>query len=202
MKLGEKLQILRKSRGLTQEELARKIYVSRTAVSKWESGRGMPGIDSLKAISEYFSVPTDVLLLDKKDLPCKPKSNFFSDYGEFLFAFMDLRRVLLFCLPVFAQRSHGAAKAVSILNFAPVNPAVKVILILICLSDFALGVAEMILIAKVEKSVRFKIYSLSVLLNLFTALCFIITLNPYAGVFSACLLIFKVLIGLKIKMTR
>lgn len=38
MKLGEKLQILRKSRGLTQEELARKIYVSRTAVSKWESG--------------------------------------------------------------------------------------------------------------------------------------------------------------------
>lgn len=202
MKLGEKLQILRKSRGLTQEELARKIYVSRTAVSKWESGRGMPGIDSLKAISEYFSVPTDVLLSDEKDLPCKSKSNFFSVYGKFLFAFTDLRRVLFFCLPVFAQRSHGAAKAVSILNFAPVNPAVKVILILICLSGFALGVAEMILIARVEKSVRFKIYSLSILLNLFTALCFMVTLNPYAGVFSVCLLIFKVFIGLKIKMTR
>ena len=48
MEFGEKLRQLRKSRGLTQEELADALYVSRTAVSKWESGRGYPGIDSLK----------------------------------------------------------------------------------------------------------------------------------------------------------
>ena len=50
MEFNEKLQELRKSRSLTQEELAEALYVSRTAVSKWESGRGYPGIDSLKVV--------------------------------------------------------------------------------------------------------------------------------------------------------
>ena len=62
MEFNEKLQELRKQRGLTQEELAELLYVSRTAISKWESGRGYPNIDSLKAISKYFSVSLDELL--------------------------------------------------------------------------------------------------------------------------------------------
>ena len=62
MEFNEKLQELRRSRGLTQEELAEKLYVSRTAVSKWESGRGYPNIDSLQAISGFFSVTVDELL--------------------------------------------------------------------------------------------------------------------------------------------
>ena len=55
MELGEKLQELRKNMGLTQEELAESLFVSRTAISKWESGRGYPSIDSLKEISKFFS---------------------------------------------------------------------------------------------------------------------------------------------------
>ena len=47
MEFNEKLQSLRKNKGLTQEELAEALYVSRTAISKWESGRGYPSIDSL-----------------------------------------------------------------------------------------------------------------------------------------------------------
>ena len=48
MEFHEKLQELRKKKGLTQEELAEMLFVSRTAVSKWETGRGYPSIDSLK----------------------------------------------------------------------------------------------------------------------------------------------------------
>jgi transcriptional regulator with XRE-family HTH domain len=49
LELNEKLQELRKQKELTQEELAEILFVSRTAISKWESGRGYPNIDSLKA---------------------------------------------------------------------------------------------------------------------------------------------------------
>ena len=47
MEFNEKLVQLRKSRNMTQDELAEALYVSRAAVSKWESGRGLPSIDSL-----------------------------------------------------------------------------------------------------------------------------------------------------------
>lgn len=62
MEFNEKLKELRSSRGLTQEELSEALFVSRTAISKWESGRGYPSIDSLREISDFFSVTIDELL--------------------------------------------------------------------------------------------------------------------------------------------
>ena len=62
MELNEKLQELRKQKGFTQEELAEILFVSRTAISKWESSRGYPNIDSLKAIAKFFGVTVDELL--------------------------------------------------------------------------------------------------------------------------------------------
>ena len=75
MEFHEKLQELRKSRGLTQEELAGILFVSRTAISKWESGRGYPSIDSLKEISNYYSVTIDDLLSGEKLLSIAEKEN-------------------------------------------------------------------------------------------------------------------------------
>ncbi|MDD2620002.1 MAG: helix-turn-helix transcriptional regulator, partial [Syntrophomonadaceae bacterium] len=66
MEFNEKLQELRKQKKLTQEELAEILFVSRTAISKWESGRGYPSIESLKAISEFFLVSIDELLSGKE----------------------------------------------------------------------------------------------------------------------------------------
>ena len=59
---------MRKNRGFTKEELAQVLYVSRTAISKWESGRGYLSIDSLKEISNYFGVTIDDLLFGMVDL--------------------------------------------------------------------------------------------------------------------------------------
>ena len=64
MELSEKLVKLRKQSGMTQEELAAKIYVTRTAVSKWENGKGYPAIDSLKLLSSVYGVSLDELVSD------------------------------------------------------------------------------------------------------------------------------------------
>lgn len=62
MEFHEKLLQLRKQKGMTQEQLAEELFVSRTAISKWESGKGYPNIDSLKSISKLFGVTIDELL--------------------------------------------------------------------------------------------------------------------------------------------
>lgn len=64
MTFGEKLKKLRCDNGLTQEQLAEKIFVTRTAISKWETDKGYPSIDSLKQLSNLFQVSIDDLISD------------------------------------------------------------------------------------------------------------------------------------------
>ncbi len=64
MTFSEKLKQLRTSKGLTQDEMAQKLFVTRTAISKWETGKGYPAIDSLKLISKLFAVSIDELISD------------------------------------------------------------------------------------------------------------------------------------------
>lgn len=68
MTLGEKLKSARKSAGLTQGQLAEKLIVSRQAVTKWESGKGMPDIDNLRKLSKLLNVSVDYLLDDGESL--------------------------------------------------------------------------------------------------------------------------------------
>ena len=68
MEFNEKLQELRKNKNLTQEQLAEMLFVSRTAISKWESGRGYPSIDSLKEISKQVNDIIDFFNFHKDDL--------------------------------------------------------------------------------------------------------------------------------------
>ena len=63
MEFGEKIQKLRNRNKWTQEHLAEKLYVSRTAVSKWESGKGYPNIDSLKEIAKIIIYDIFIILL-------------------------------------------------------------------------------------------------------------------------------------------
>lgn len=61
---GDKLKKLRTDNDLTQDELAEKIMVTRTAISKWETNRGYPSIDSLKELSKLFDISIDELIQD------------------------------------------------------------------------------------------------------------------------------------------
>ena len=119
MEFNEKLQELRKQKGLTQEELAEKLYVSRTAISKWESGRGYPSIDSLKTIAKFFSVTVDQLLSADEALSLaeEDRSRTRANFCDLIFGLLDLSMALLLFLPLFAERSGEVIKEVSALTF-------------------------------------------------------------------------------------
>lgn len=61
MTLGENLQELRRAAGLSQEEVAGRLFVSRQSVSKWENGQAEPGVENLKALAELYGVSMDEL---------------------------------------------------------------------------------------------------------------------------------------------
>ena len=69
MALSERLYELRKGAGLSQEQLAERLGVSRQAVSKWETGSAVPESETLVAISTYFDVSLDYLMKDGTPLP-------------------------------------------------------------------------------------------------------------------------------------
>ena len=84
MTLGEKIKESRKQCGLSQEQLAEKMSVSRSAVAKWETDKGMPDVDNLKALSQLLSVSVDYLLDDGEaidELVMREPYNL-SEYGK------------------------------------------------------------------------------------------------------------------------
>ena len=68
MTLADKLKEARKNAGLTQIELAEKLSVSRQAITKWETGKGIPDVDNLRMISRVLNVSIDFLLDDEEVL--------------------------------------------------------------------------------------------------------------------------------------
>ena len=116
MEFHEKLQELRKSRGLTQEELAEALFVSRTAISKWESRRGYPSIDSLKEISRYFAVSIDDLLSGEQLITIAEKENRsnLNTICDLLLGFVDLFSLMLIFLPLYPKPVNGYIYSVNL----------------------------------------------------------------------------------------
>ena len=72
MSLAEKMIELRKQNGLSQQDLADRLGVSRQAISRWETGAVQPLADSVKSLAQVFQVSTDYLLNDDLDTPTPP----------------------------------------------------------------------------------------------------------------------------------
>ena len=70
MKFNEKICLLRRKRGWSQEELANEVEVSRQSVYKWESGENVPDIEKIKKLAKIFNVSLDSLLIDENELDC------------------------------------------------------------------------------------------------------------------------------------
>lgn len=73
MNLQEKLRALRKQAGMSQEQLAKKLHVSRQAVTKWEAGTGLPDLENLRALAALFQLSLDELLAAPGGAPAAPE---------------------------------------------------------------------------------------------------------------------------------
>ena len=201
MEFNEKLQELRRRRGLTQEELAEKLYVSRTAVSKWESGRGYPNIESLKAISEFFSVTVDELLSSGEVLVLAEDSanQKTSRFGDLIYGLLDLCALLLLFLPLFADRAPGAVVPSSLLMLGWDRAYLKVFYIGITAAIVLFGIAELALQnCQNEFWVKNKKF-ISLSLGVASTLLFTVSLQPYAAVLAFALTAIKAYLLIKLR---
>lgn len=91
MNVSVRIRELRKVKGLSQEELAEKLGVSRQAISKWESELSVPDIDKIISLSDYFEVSTDYLLkgVETLKLMSKKTKNYFIFSFAILFALLS-----------------------------------------------------------------------------------------------------------------
>ena len=197
MEFNEKLQQLRKRKGMTQEELAEVLYVSRTAVSKWESGRGYPNIDSLKAIATFFHVTIDELLSGDEllTLAQEERQQGESRQRNLVYGLLDVSSALLLFLPFFGQEAEGSIRSVSLLSLTGAPGYLKAAYLLVVTGMILLGVLTLALQKLWQKS---KV-TLSLGLNTAGVLLMIISQQPYA---ATLLFVFLMIKGFLTPLTR
>ena len=193
MELNEKLQELRKKRGLTQEELAESLYVSRTAISKWESGRGYPSIDSLKEISKFFSVSIDDLLSGEKIISIAEKENKanMQNICDLLFGVVDFMSIMLIILPLYPMPVNDYVYSVSLFAYTELTLASSIVYWIMFTALIMIGFVKVILNQmKIEKG-RKLLTSISIVCSIVTVLFLAMTREAYAVSITFFLLILK-----------
>ena len=201
MEFNEKLSELRRQKGLTQEEVAEALFVSRTAVSKWESGRGYPNIESLKGIARLYGVTVDELLsgdelLSLAEADTKQKETRFRDL---VFGLLDLCAALLLFLPLFAERSGDGILGVSLLALAGISPYLKAVFFGFVGISALFGVLTLAL-QGVSGAFWLKSKAvISLCLSAVGVLLFTLGLHPYAAVFLFIFLCIKALLLIKLR---
>ena len=193
MTFGEKFKKLRTDKSLTQDELAEKLYVTRTAISKWESDRGYPNIDSLKQIAKFFSVTVDELLssgelLNIAEEENRQKEKYFLDL---VYALLDLSAMMLFFLPFFAQNINTDIQSVSLIALHGIQPYLKIAYIAVTVVMILMGVVTLCLQnCGLTAWLKSKTV-ISLVLGIMSVLLFMISSQPYAGVFAFAILVIK-----------
>ena len=182
MEFNEKLQELRKSRGLTQEELAEALFVSRTAVSKWESGRGYPSIDSLKEISKYFSVTIDELLTGEKLISIAERENKsnIQRICDLLTGLVDLFSFILIVLPLYPNPINGYIYSGNLFDYTETTSFNRLLYWIMFLALVLVGTVK-IFITQFELNKGQKIVTdISIVLSIMTILFLALTREAYA----------------------
>ncbi len=200
MEFGKKLQELRKSRSLTQEELAEALFVSRTAVSKWESGRGYPSIDSLKELSRFFSVTIDDLIGSEEMISAAEdeKKECIDKYAAMICSALDIFSALLLFLPVFGNGTDSP-DSVPLYAVTGISTWIKTVFVVLIGMTVLNGICGVVII-HFEKQIRNHYpHAAGMVLSVAGAAVFILTRQPYAGIICLAILVIKGLLIAKEK---
>lgn len=199
MDFYEKLQELRKQKNITQEELAQALYVSRTAVSKWESGRGYPNIDSLKALARFYGVTIDELLSGAEVLTIAEEDHKQNERRsrDLVFGLLDLSTVLFLFLPLFGHRVGETVHAVSLLSLTEIAPYLRVAYLAVVITMTVLGILTLTLQTCNNLFWQRIKTKLSCILHATGLLLFILSPRPYAAALLLLFLSIKVLMLIK-----
>ena len=193
MEFNEKLKALRSSRGLTQEELAEALFVSRTAISKWESGRGYPSIDSLKGISTFFSVTIDELVSEEKLLSIAEKENKsnMQNLCSTLIGTVDLLHFLLIVLPLYPKSMKEYIASVNLFGYTETSAFNRMVYWILFSLLMLIGVSELIVTPlKIEK-VNKMIIVFSMLLGIVAVLLLALSGETYVTALAFLFLVLK-----------
>lgn len=193
MEFHEKLQELRKKQGLTQEELAKELFVSRTAISKWELGKGYPSIDSLKEISRFFSVTIDDLLSSEELITAASSENRSNheNLTDMLVGIVDVMNIMSVLLPLFPKKMNGSIAAVELLAYTRSSMLSGCICWCIFAAIIIAGIVKVILNHMKIKSGRRIITAVSFILSIICVLFLTMIKAPYAVTVTFFLLVIK-----------
>ena len=200
MEFNDKLQELRKARGLTQEELAEALFVSRTAISKWESGRGYPSIDSLKQIANYFSISIDELLSGERLITIAENENRtnLKNMGNMLFGVVDIFSFIMIILPLYPNKIDDYIYSVNLFNYTQTAVFNLVIMWSFYLALILIGISKILLTQlNIEKGQKV-ITNISLVLGILAVLYLALTRDAYAITVVFVLLIIKVMLLFKV----
>lgn len=199
MEFNEKLQQLRKEKELTQEELAEKLFVSRTAISKWESGRGLPNIESLKAISKVFGITIDELLSANEIIgavEAEKKENAIS-LRTILYGLFDLMNFAFFFIPLFGELNGEIIESVSLLSMRLIENYIFVIYVTIIGITVLFGIMEITLQNYQNEFWKKNNAYISIVVTIIATVIFIMSQQPYIAFFELWLLVIKGVLYIK-----
>ena len=199
MEFGEKIQKLRTQNKWTQEQLAEKLYVSRTAVSKWESGKGYPNIDLLKDIAKLFNKTIDELLSSEQIIDIAKNENIsnMKSANNLIYGLLDIISILFIFLPLYAQKTENFVYSVSLINTNDINSVIKISYIVILSILSLLGIIEIILNFIDEKEIRRMINIISLLVQTTSIVFFVISRQTYLTAIIFITFIIKILVLIK-----
>ena len=202
MEFGEKLKALRTERGMTQEQLASRLYVTRTAVSKWETGGGSPNLDSLQALARLFEVSIDDLLsTDDLIALARDERRSTARGGGFLaFGLLDALALLFAILPLYGVRDGEFVRMDGLLGYGeavgygiPFVCIITAIILLVVVSVF-----ELVLSRFGTHGATHNVAIIGFVVQAVSVIMLTATMQPYATALLFALLMVKAIIGYRI----